>query len=241
MRKPCREPLGRAGLGDSLRLIGCCMCCRRNWAKVAEKTQSCNLFHVRFGVLHARTVVFALQAKNIPATRFTIVVSHVSHYRIAFFLPFLSIRPAVPLSIRPAPVSSRAVCCRAEKTARTGARLCSVTFDIPQVSSCCLLGRARRAHWMPCGDSRKHFWLTPHTMTSYSSSQLTLAADAPLRLAACCLRCASGQPSDCKRTETGGRCSEEVPARQSLRLCVFHDCPFPHDSQRFFCLRYQGV
>lgn len=34
---------------------------------------------------------------------------------------------------------------------------------------------------MPCGDSRKHFWLTPHTMTSYSSSQLTLAADAPLR------------------------------------------------------------
>ncbi len=148
---------------------------------MAEKTQSCNLFHVRFGVLHARTVVFALQAKNIPATRFTIVVSHVSHYRIAFFLPFLSIRPAVPLSIRPAPVSSRAVCCRAEKTARTGARLCSVTFDIPQVSSCCLLGRARRAHWMPCGDSRKHFWLTPHTMTSYSSSQLTLAADAPLR------------------------------------------------------------
>ena len=100
LRKPCREPLGRAGLGDSLRLIGCCMCCRRNWAKMAEKTQSRNLFHVRFGVLHVRTVVFALQAKNIPATRFTIVVSH---YRIAFFLPFLSIRPAVPLSIRLAP------------------------------------------------------------------------------------------------------------------------------------------
>lgn len=95
-----------------------------------------------------------------------------------------------------------------------------LTFDIPQVSSCCLLGRARRAHWMPCGDSRKHFWLTPHTMTSYSSSQLTLAADAPLRALSPPAACGA-HPAN-PPTASAPRPAAAVP-RKSLRdsPCVF--------------------